>query len=246
MKIVPIITAKKKRKKAKSPFEVLKENKIPLTEEERQECLDSKATWNFAPTGKPCPAVWKGKDSKGKLWYVTNTHRAWQKAPSLKGAIRKYHDFIKGTAGITNVWTRAAQDGSDGFEEGSPDESGGYPEHGYQSREDVPEEHRNGDCYEAAGRYVMDHSLSGDRGLVLVHGLAIGQGTISGVQFGHAWVEDGEDVLDVANGKELRVPKPLYYAIGGVSGTYKYTWEEMRKKMLEHRHWGPWDYESEF
>lgn len=86
--------------KKKSSFEILKKNKIPLTAEEREECLAREATWNHHPdpSKNPIPAVWKGKDSSGKLWYVTNTHRAYNKAPTLKGAIKRYHDFIKGTA----------------------------------------------------------------------------------------------------------------------------------------------------
>lgn len=88
--------------KKKTEFQRLQDNKIPLTDEERKECMDKKAVWNFhyGRDGKkhPTPAVWKGKDSKGKVWYITNTHRAYQKRPTLKGAISIYHSFIKGTA----------------------------------------------------------------------------------------------------------------------------------------------------
>lgn len=81
----------------KSSYEVLKNHKVPLTDEERQECLDAKATWNHGINGKPSPAVWKSvKD--GKTTYITNTHRAYNTAPTLKGAISRYHKFIKGTA----------------------------------------------------------------------------------------------------------------------------------------------------
>lgn len=82
--------------KAKSEFQKLKDRKVPLTPEERKKCMDEKAVWNF--TGGPTPAVWKSVGEDGKATYITNTHRAWQKAPSLKGAIGKYHRFIKGTA----------------------------------------------------------------------------------------------------------------------------------------------------
>lgn len=82
----------------KSSFEIMKTNKIALTPEEREKCLKAKAVWHHGLNGDPSPAVWKGKDSSGKVWYVTNTHRAYQKRPTLDGAIRIYHDFIKGTA----------------------------------------------------------------------------------------------------------------------------------------------------
>lgn len=81
----------------KSHFAVLEKNKVKLTDEERQKCLDTDTVWNF--TGKPTPAVWKSVNPKTKkVTYVTNTHRAYNTAPTLKGAIGRYHDFIKGTA----------------------------------------------------------------------------------------------------------------------------------------------------
>jgi hypothetical protein len=83
----------------KSKFKKLQDNKIPLTDEERQECLDAKATWNHGLNGKPSPAVWKSINPKTKeVTYITNTHRAFNISPTLKGAIGRYHKFIKGTA----------------------------------------------------------------------------------------------------------------------------------------------------
>jgi len=83
----------------KSKFEKLKDNKIPLTDEERKKVMDADAVWHFSPGNKPSPAVWKSKDKKtGKITYVTNTHRAYQDRPTLKGAISIFHSFIKGTS----------------------------------------------------------------------------------------------------------------------------------------------------
>lgn len=79
-------------------FEKLKKNKIKLDPEERKKCLDSKAVWHFNGSS-PSPAVWKSKDPKtGKVTFVTNTHRAYNVAPTLEGAIDRFHKFIKGTA----------------------------------------------------------------------------------------------------------------------------------------------------
>jgi len=86
------------KKSKKSSFKVLQENKIKLTEEERNKCMKEKAAWHHGPNGEETPAVWKGKDSSGNIWFITNTHRAWRKAKTLEGAIREYHDFIKETA----------------------------------------------------------------------------------------------------------------------------------------------------
>ncbi len=83
---------------AKSEFQKLKENKVRLTSEERKMCMDRKAVWHFNGEG-PSPAVWKSKDPKtGKITYVTNTNRAYNTAPTMKGAIGKFHRFIKSTA----------------------------------------------------------------------------------------------------------------------------------------------------
>lgn len=83
----------------KSHFDVLEKNKVPLTDEERKKCMDTDTVWHFSPGNKPTPAVWKSVNPKTKkVTYVTNTHRAFNTAPTLKGAIARYHDFIKGTA----------------------------------------------------------------------------------------------------------------------------------------------------
>ena len=81
-----------------SDFEKLKKNKKPLTDEERKLVMDKKAVWHHGNKGAPSPAVWKSVDKNGKTTYVTNTHRAYNTATTCKGAIKRYHDFIKGTA----------------------------------------------------------------------------------------------------------------------------------------------------
>jgi hypothetical protein len=105
-----------------------------------------------------------------------------------------------------------------------------------------------GDCYEAAGQYMMEHSIfpGDEKGLILVHGEVTGQGHIEGVKYGHAWVEDGGTVIDVSMGQNVRMPKAAYYRLGRIGGNvYKYTGQQFRKKVLQHEHWGPWDLETE-
>jgi len=83
----------------KNKFQKLKDNKVPLTDEERSLVMSRKATWNHGPNGEATPAVWKSVNKNtGKTTFVTNTHRAYNTASTVAGAIKRYHDFIKGTA----------------------------------------------------------------------------------------------------------------------------------------------------
>jgi hypothetical protein len=83
--------------KKEPDFETLKKYKVPLSPEERAEAIQAKAVWHHGPQGQETPAVWK-TEVNGKTWYVTNTHRAYNVRPTLKGAIRRFHDFIKSTS----------------------------------------------------------------------------------------------------------------------------------------------------
>ena len=87
----------------KSEFKKLEKNKVKLTPEERAECMERKCVWHFHIGKKgnhtATPAVWKSVDPKtGKTTYITNTHRAYNTAPTLKGAISRFFKFIKSTA----------------------------------------------------------------------------------------------------------------------------------------------------
>lgn len=84
----------------RSEIEILKSNRLDLTDTERSIVIKKKAVWhhNLRDPSKPTPAVWKSKNSKGEIVYVTNTHRVYQVAKTLDGAIKKYHDVVKDTA----------------------------------------------------------------------------------------------------------------------------------------------------
>lgn len=88
----------KKRSRAKNHFEALKKNRVSLTPEERKIVMQRGAVWHHGPNGEATPAVWKSVSRGGKTTFIINTHRAWNMAPTLKGAINRYHKFIKGTA----------------------------------------------------------------------------------------------------------------------------------------------------
>lgn len=99
-----------------------------------------------------------------------------------------------------------------------------------------------GDCYEANGRYFLNNL--GNKNLRLVHGEVTGQGGLAGVNYGHAWLEDGDTVIDVSNGRNLRLPKIVYYALGGIDRNdnyHVYDASKFSQRLTKHEHWGPWD-----
>ena len=98
-----------------------------------------------------------------------------------------------------------------------------------------------GDCYQAGGRLIMN--FFGDKDHKLVHGMVNGQGPLSGIRFGHCWVESKDTVLDHSNGKKRELPKQVYYNLGNIKADecYYYTPEESSKWMLKSKHWGPWE-----
>jgi len=99
-----------------------------------------------------------------------------------------------------------------------------------------------GDCYEAAVKIMLLDTPNPN--LRLVHGEVAGQGPLEGVTLGHAWVEDGDVVIDNTNGRNITMPKVVYYAIGRIdqiNNFHVYTTEEARTKVLSFLHYGPWD-----
>jgi len=113
-----------------------------------------------------------------------------------------------------------------------------------------------GDCYYIAGQFAMDNIFSPKKidyvgTPYLVHAEVQGQGHIAHIRYGHAWVEDDENVYDFSNGRELVIPKPLYYAIGDIRTDnpkkyQKYTFAEARQKMIQTKHYGCWDLDVEY
>jgi len=104
-------------------------------------------------------------------------------------------------------------------------------------REFLTEVEVSGDCFVAAFRYQMDNPKA-----LLVHGLVTGQGPIEGVVYPHAWNEEGDEAIDTSMGRNIRLPKSAYYALGKISHTVKYTHERAIKVMEKNNLWtyGPW------
>jgi hypothetical protein len=125
------------------------------------------------------------------------------------------------------------------------------------AKQAIGSKNQGGDCYEAAGPYILNRPF--DKDLVLVHGEVMGRGELQGVWFGHAWIESGDEVIEVANGKNLRMPKHIYYILGTIDQPYyqdgkmhppknnvlKYTGSQAMEMFSKHETFGPWELETE-
>ena len=78
-------------------LKTLKDNKVKLEPEEREEAIKAGAVWHHGPNGEPTCAIWKAVVN-GKTWYGCNTHRCYQVKSTLKAAIRAYHDVVEPSA----------------------------------------------------------------------------------------------------------------------------------------------------
>lgn len=133
----------------------------------------------------------------------------------------------------------------------------GYEHEKFAKGNKIKAENKGGNCYEMAGKLAMgimfadkDMSYPDFIGTpYVVHAEVSGQGAISGLRYGHAWVEDDMFIYDFSNGRKIVFPKELYYAIGNVITKppkyYKYTFKEARDKMSETGHYGSWDLKTE-
>ena len=129
----------------------------------------------------------------------------------------------------------------------------------YDKGSKIPSKNKGGDCYYVAGSIAMKQKLPTfakekqypdfNGTPYVVHSEVSGQGAISGLRYGHAWVEDDLYVYDFSNGREIVFPKQLYYAMGNVVEKkpkyYKYTFQEAVDKMLKTGHYGSWELKTE-
>jgi len=105
------------------------------------------------------------------------------------------------------------------------------------SLDDIPDANKGGNCYQ-----VAFDTLFSKPGAKLVHGVVLGQGPLEGIEFTHAWVEDGDTVIDNTQpvGRN-EFPKVVYYLIGHIDITREYTRAKAIENATRTGHYGPWD-----
>lgn len=100
---------------------------------------------------------------------------------------------------------------------------------------------RGGDCYAACGRVIL---LDGDRNMRVCHGEVFN--AKSGRFHGHGWLETTEPVFgtvlcrDIANERDMTLPRDAYYRLGRVRKVRRFTGEEARLLLAQTGRWGPW------
>ncbi len=115
---------------------------------------------------------------------------------------------------------------------------------------------KGGDCYYKAGQLILNNEFLENKidyigTPYLVHAEVQGQGAISNLRYGHAWIEDDVFVYDYSNNRKIVLPKDFYYRIGDIKTNNpkkyrKYNFEQAKRKMLETKNYGCWDLEVEY
>ena len=102
-----------------------------------------------------------------------------------------------------------------------------------------------GTCYETALTYILDENMkTGNEDLILVHADVTGTGgNVEGQVYGHAFVLDGDTVIDTERLKHndnYKFPYDFYKRIGNVTNEKRYTFMEAVTKSMEAGTYGPW------
>ena len=126
--------------------------------------------------------------------------------------------------------------------------------------DNVPEVNKRGNCFGDAFDYIFREGvIGGKKDLILVHAIICPiMGPLAGVNFGHAWIEDGNNVIDTSRNNEV-MDKQSYYLLGGLinfptrnfnketqfstkeENIHRYSVQEAKKMVLEHEMYGPWE-----
>lgn len=102
---------------------------------------------------------------------------------------------------------------------------------------------RTGECFTTAAKLQQEEYFL----WTLVHGIPLGRsGDAEGLRYPHAWLEspDGNTVLDpnlYEKGINPMVPLDIYYQLGNITETFRYTSAGASAEMLNQETYGPWE-----
>lgn len=103
-----------------------------------------------------------------------------------------------------------------------------------------------GTCYQTTFNYLTKNYMSNGfkTNLILVHADVTGTGgNVEGQVYGHAFILDGDTVIDTERLKHndnYKFPYDFYKRIGNVTNEKKYSYEEAAKEALTSGNYGPW------
>ena len=104
-----------------------------------------------------------------------------------------------------------------------------------------------GDCYEAALKKLMDLYMKGNTTARVVHAdITPRLGPLTGRTYGHAWVEDGDKVIDCSNNHTADIDeitggrKDVYYGITHPKNIKIYNFQQLGKMVTKHHTYGPY------
>jgi hypothetical protein len=96
-----------------------------------------------------------------------------------------------------------------------------------------------GDCFEVAAKFIQRPEIvEYPDDYLLVHGNVAALRQDEAVN--HAWVEEGEVVHEVSNGRAFVFEKKQYYERHRITNVRTYTVAEALQLCVQHGHWGPW------
>lgn len=105
-----------------------------------------------------------------------------------------------------------------------------------------------GDCYAANGRHFVKMGIGDDfnEKARLIHGhVTPALGPLQGERIGHCWIEIGDQVVDMSNGNDRKMPRDVYYILAGIEGgegvDQAYSWKQYSVKLAAFETWGPWE-----
>ena len=97
-----------------------------------------------------------------------------------------------------------------------------------------------GDCFEAAAKFISQSAI-----VDYPDDYRLAHGNVAKLRqdqtVNHAWVEEGDLVHELSNGRHDVYSKHSYYKRHGITSVRTYTVEQALLYLAREGNWGPWD-----